>query len=146
MCTDEDVLDVLASFAWLLTRPSMPQAVGSCFFGDYHMGKQSMRIQIISDRESVESLSQVAAANSVMTEPSELTESDQRFGIAEAAAIIAIVYQAAQIAELLVKTYKALRGRKMVTIKTPKGSVTLEVDSSATVEVILKKIQEAGIM
>jgi hypothetical protein len=109
------------------------------------MLRPSFRIQFVSDRESIGALSQVAAADSVATEPFEVPVSDQRFGLAEAAAIVAIVYTSAQIAELLVKAYKQLRGKKKITVKTPKGSVTIESDSSASVDVILKEIENAGI-
>ena len=110
------------------------------------MTDAGLRIQLVSDRESIEALSQAAVADSVATEAYQAPMSDQRFGIAEAAAIIAIVHTAAQIAELLVKAYKTLRGQKKITVKTPKGSVTIEGDSSTPFKVILKQIREAGIL
>lgn len=109
------------------------------------MTKAGFRIQFVSDSESIDALSQAAAAGSVPTEPHDIPVSDQRFGIAEAAAIIAIVHTSAQIAALLVKAYKALRGQRKITVKTPKGSVTVEGDSSIRTEAILKQIEDARI-
>ncbi len=110
------------------------------------MTKAGLRIQFVSDSESIDALSRVAAAGSVTTEPHDIPVSDQRFGIAEAAAIIAIVHTSAQIAELLVKAYKALRGQRKITVKTPKGSVTIEGDSSITIEAVLKQMENARIL
>lgn len=110
------------------------------------MSQTGFRIQLISDSESIDALSQAAAADSVVTEPLEIRGSDQPFGIIEAAAIIAIVHTSVQIAHLLVKTYKELRGQKKITIKTPKGSLTIEGDSSTSFEAILKQIENAGIL
>jgi hypothetical protein len=110
------------------------------------MTEASLRIQFVSDRESIDAISEAAAADSVVTEPHEIPVSDQRFGIAEVAAIIAIVHTSAKIAELLCKAYKALRGQKKITVRTPKGSVTIEGDGSTPVELILKQIEDAGIL
>jgi hypothetical protein len=109
------------------------------------MSAESYRIQLVSDKESIVALSQAAVADSVLTEPLEIQVSDQRFGIAEAAAIIAIVHTSAEIGALLVKAYKALRGTKKITIRTPKGSLTIEADGSASVEAIRQQIESAGI-
>ena len=110
------------------------------------MAKAGFRIQLISDRESINALSQAAAAGGVVTEPHEVPVSDQRFGIAEVAAIAAIIHASAQIAELLVKAYKEQSGQHSITIKTPKGSVTIEGDSSTPVEVVRKMIEDAAIL
>jgi hypothetical protein len=109
------------------------------------MSERGYRIQLVSDKESIGALSQAALADSVSTEPAEIPVSDQPFGLAEAAAIIAIVHTSAEIAALLVKAYKALRGKKKITIKSPKGSLTIEADNSVSAEEIFQQIGKAGI-
>ena len=110
------------------------------------MSAQGLRIQLISDGESLNALSKVAASESIAIESAEIPKSDQRFGLAEAAAIVAVVRTSVQIAELLAKAYKLMRGRKKITIKTPRGTVTIDADSETAADTILAKIQGAGIM
>jgi hypothetical protein len=110
------------------------------------MSAAPIRVLMISDQETVHAISQAAAEISVKTEPHELKVSDQRFGLAEAAAIIGIFYTVTKVAELLVKIYKTLHGQRKITVKTPKGSVTIEGDASMTVEDLRKVIEEAGIL
>jgi len=110
------------------------------------MTNAAFRIQLISDSESIEALREAAAAQAVATEPAKLPVSDQRFGLAEAAAILAVVASAAQIADLLVKAYVHLRGTRKITVKTPRGSVTIEGNASTSADQVLAKIREAGIL
>jgi hypothetical protein len=105
-----------------------------------------LRIQLLSDREGIDALTQAAAADSVTTETSEVQTSDQRFGVVELAAIIAIVHGTAQIAELLVKAFNSLKSDKTITVKTPKGSLTLEGGPSTSVEKLLEQIEASGIL
>jgi hypothetical protein len=110
------------------------------------MSEAPIRVLLISDRESIHAVSRAAAESSVKTEPHELNMSDQRFGLVDASAIVGIFYSVAKVAELLAKTYKILRGQRKITVKTPKGSVTVEGDATTTVEDIGKIITEAGIL
>lgn len=110
------------------------------------MTTKGFRIQIVSDSESINALAQVASDDLLASEPQEIPTSDQRFGIAEAAAIVAIVHTSTQIAELLVKAYKDFRGHRKYTIRTPKGSVTIEGDSTTRAEAIIGQIDEARIL
>jgi hypothetical protein len=104
-----------------------------------------MRIQLIGDSTSVRGLSEVAVSQSIEVYPSEVPMTDQRFGLGEVAALIAIVHTAAQIADLLVKTYQTVRSMRKMTIKTPKASVTIEIDDSTSRESILKQLDSAGV-
>ena len=110
------------------------------------MANAALRIQLISDGGSIEALRQAAAAQAVATEPVKLQASDQRFGLAEAVAIMAIVHSAAEIAELLVKAFVHLRGTHKITVKTPRGTVTIEGDAKTSADLVLAKIREAGIL
>jgi hypothetical protein len=109
------------------------------------MTSSSVRIQLLSDAEGIDAISDAAAARSIATGPIPIPMSDQRFGIVEAAAIVAIVKGSVEVVELLVNAYKKLEGRKKITIKTPKGSVTIEGDDSISTGTIQKRIEEADI-
>jgi hypothetical protein len=105
-----------------------------------------LRIQIVSEPEVIETLSRAAAAANIATTLHENRTSDQRFGLVEAAAVIAIVKSVAEVAQLLAKTYKALKGRNKITVKTPKGSVTIEGDAETPFSHIREQIENAGIL
>jgi hypothetical protein len=105
-----------------------------------------IRIQLVSDRASIEALSEAAIAESINTQAHEVTVTDQRLGIAEVAAIIAIVRSSAEITQLLARAYQALRSKKKITIKSPKGSVTIEGDASTLREDIDRKLAESDIL
>ncbi|GJH28954.1 hypothetical protein [Caballeronia novacaledonica] len=82
---------------------------------------------------------------SVATEPATVPMSDQRFGIVELAAIVAIVKGTAEVGGMLTDAYKKLQGRRKITVKTPKGSVTIDGDGSMSKDAILERIQQADI-
>lgn len=109
------------------------------------MTSSSVRIQLLSDIEGIDALSRTASTRSIATEPISIPMSDQRFGIVEAAAIVAIVKGSAEVIELLANTYKKLEGRKKITVKTPKGSVTIEGDDTILTGAIQKRLEEADI-
>lgn len=109
------------------------------------MAGLDLRIQFVSEPEVIEALSRAAVAEEVAIHPHEIRSSDQRFGLVEAAAVIAIVKGAAEVAQLLAQTYKALKGHNKVTVKTPKGSVTIEGDGATPFEQIRGQIENADI-
>jgi hypothetical protein len=110
------------------------------------MNTKGLRVQLLSDSESIDAIGKIAAMDSVATEPAELPASDQRFGIAEAAGIIAVIHTSAEIALLLAKAFKLVRGQKKITLRTPRGSVTIEGDATTAEDVILAKIKAAAII
>lgn len=109
------------------------------------MPNPQLRIQLVSDRESIDAVRR-SAAEGIASEPTEVSNSDQRFGIAELTAIIVVVKTALEVAVLLADAFKAVRGPKTITIKTPKGSVTIQGDGSMPPEAILEKLQAAGVL
>ncbi|TCW83919.1 hypothetical protein C5O80_12460 [Burkholderia sp. SRS-46] len=109
------------------------------------MASAGIRIQFLSDADSINALSRVAAMRSVATEPVTVPMSDQRFGIVEIAAIIAIVKESAEVVGLLADAYKKLQGCRKITVKTPKGSVTIEGDGSLSTDAIQERVEQADI-
>lgn len=112
---------------------------------DDDMTSSNVRIQLLSDVGGIAALSRAAATRSIVTEPISLSMSDQRFGIVEAAAIVAIVKGSAEVVELLANAYNKLQDRKKITIKTPKGSVTIEGDNSISPKAIQERIDDADV-
>jgi hypothetical protein len=109
------------------------------------MTQAEFRILFISDQQGIDALSRAAAEERVAIESVKVPESDQKLALATMVAVATIVYKGAQAAELLVRAYKEARSKKVFTLKTPKGAVTIEGDDSTKVEDILKEIEDAGI-
>ncbi|MBI5716375.1 MAG: hypothetical protein HZC37_01655 [Burkholderiales bacterium] len=105
----------------------------------------SSAVQLFTSRATIDLLSQAAAEASIEVRPVTVTVSDQRLGIAEIAAILALVKTAAEIAKLLIEAYKKAREPQKVIVKTPVSSITLEIDGKVTVEAVVQKLKEVGI-
>jgi hypothetical protein len=108
--------------------------------------KPGMRVQLISDPETIEALSRAAISDSSVTQPYEIATSDQRLGLVEVAAVVAIVRSSAEVAQLLARAYQALRSKKKITIKSPKGSVTIVGDASIAGADIEKQLSHSHIL
>jgi hypothetical protein len=50
------------------------------------------------------------------------------------------------LAQLLADLWSQLQGPRSVTLKTPKGSLTMDSDASSTTEAILHQIRESGVI
>jgi hypothetical protein len=110
------------------------------------MGAGGFRVQLISAGEGIDAVRDAAANTSIQTQATELPKSDQRFGLAEVAAVVAIVHASTEIAGMLARAYSALNKPKKITIKTPKGSVTIDGKAGISAAAILSKMQEAEII
>jgi len=104
--------------------------------------KKMKRFQIITESRFIKELNDIAAQNHVRTEPHELPNTDQNFGLVEATAVIAFVYSVAELAELIVKVWKSTKSSTKVTIKTPKGEITVQGDSYKTTEQLVSEFKK----
>ena len=105
----------------------------------------SLRVQLVADVDTINAIHQ-SAGDEMSAEPINIPTNDQKFGVAELAAIIVIAKGIAEIAELLAKAYRTFRGSKTITIKTPKGTVTIEGDASITTETIRAQLEAAAVV
>jgi hypothetical protein len=105
----------------------------------------ALAVQLLASSATIGLLSQAAAEASIEVRPLTVTTADQRMGIVEIAAILALVKTAVEIANLLIEAYKKAREPQKVIVKTPVSSITLEIDGKLSVEAIVQKLKEAGI-
>lgn len=106
------------------------------------INKQAKRFQIITESSFVHALEAIAADDKIRTDPHELHDTDQNFGLAEATAVIAFVYSIAELADLIMKVWKATKRSTRVTIKTPKGEITVEGDSYGSTEELILQLKK----
>jgi hypothetical protein len=101
----------------------------------------TLRILLVSDRDSIGALSAAAADAGVETKPHELAPGPHNFGLLEIGAIIVLAKQAVELADLIMTVWKKRQNAGKITITTPKGSVTVDGNSSKTVEDIVEQLK-----
>lgn len=101
----------------------------------------SIRVQVIAEKTFIAELKEAGKMDWEKVEDHTLPDTDQHFGIAEAAAIIVVVHSVAKLAETIVKVWKGTKIRSAVTIKTPKGSITIESDDNKIVEDLIEELR-----
>lgn len=100
-----------------------------------------LRVQIVSEIDFIREFEESAKASSIEIEPKEVDSIDLEFGIAEAMAIIAVLYSAAQLAEKIVDVWAKTRRPVKVVVTTPKGSVSIEGDAGKTVDSLIEELK-----
>lgn len=103
-------------------------------------------VQLVASQATVDALSEAAAQATIEVRPARLSKADQQLAIAELAAILAVVKTGAEIIQLLIEAYKKAREPQRVTVKTPKGSITLEIDETVNAEALADRLKDAGIV
>lgn len=107
------------------------------------MLEPKLRIQLISDHDMIRRITEAAPPDSVT--PHTLSGSDQRLGIAEVAAIVAVVHSSLEIAKVLVKAFEQANRKTSITVRTPKGSTTIQTDAALSAADVLRVLEEGGI-
>jgi hypothetical protein len=105
----------------------------------------SFSVQLLASRATIDLLSEAAGEASIEVRPLTVTTSDQRLGIAEIAAILAVVKTAVEIGKLLIEAWKKAHEPQKVIVKTPVSSITLEIDGKVTIDAVVQRLKEAGI-
>ena len=100
-----------------------------------------VRVQIISESTFVDTLKKANAPNLDLTDH-QLPDSDQNFGFAEAAAVIALVTSITELIHVLVKVYKEINDDNLeVTIKTVDEVITVKGRQARNVDYLMKQFQ-----
>jgi hypothetical protein len=102
---------------------------------------RTLRVQIVSEIDFINEFKESVRSSSIEIQPKEIDSIDQEFGLAEAAAIIAILYSAAQLAEKIVDVWTKTKRPAKVTVTTPKGSVSIEADAGETIDSLVEKLK-----
>lgn len=103
---------------------------------------ERIRVQIISEANLIDALKASTTTQAEFTSH-DLPDSDQNFGLVEAAAVIAVATSAAKLAEIIVRIYKEIKNDSIeVTIKTAKGALTVKGQQAKTVEALLHQFKE----
>jgi predicted dehydrogenase len=100
-----------------------------------------IRLLLVSDSECVAALREVAANAQLSPEPHTLPPGSHNFGMVELAALVIIAKSGAELADAIVGVWKKTRHPSKITISTPKGSITVEGDSTKTVEDLLPELR-----
>ncbi len=112
--------------------------------GEATMPEPKLRVQLIADGPTIASIMTVAPEGSVA--PHALSGTDQRLGMAEVAAVVAIVQGSLEIAKLIVEAFQHAERKTSITVRTPKGAVTIKADAAVSVPHVLQALEEAGIL
>lgn len=102
-----------------------------------------MRIELKSDTQTIAAIKSAAEAGAMATEDRDVAQDGQNFGLVEIAALIVVAKSAAELAKMLVEVWKTTKHDVAVTIKTPKGEVTVKGASTKTVDEVLAELQPA---
>lgn len=105
----------------------------------------TLPVELVADQAMVEALKQAAADASIEVRPSKVPKSSLFFGVAEAAAILALIKGAVEVANLLIAAYKKLKKTQKVVVKTTVGSVTLQIEDEVRADSIAGQLKRIGI-
>lgn len=101
----------------------------------------TLRILLVADQDSIGAISAAAADSGMETKPHELAPGPHNFGLLEIGALIVIAKQAVELADLIITAWKKTQNPGKITVTTPKGSVTVEGNSSKTIEDIVEQLK-----
>lgn len=106
------------------------------------MDAQMIRAQVTSEAKLITELK--TSADGMEISDHALPESDQNFGLVEAAAVVALATSVAKLAEVLVKVYKDINDDNLeVTIKTAGKSLTVKGKTMRNVTALIDEFQQA---
>ncbi|MGB3407047.1 MAG: hypothetical protein WBA67_06090 [Jannaschia sp.] len=102
-----------------------------------------IRVQIIADAALIAALKAAETTPDVELSDHALPESDQNFGLVEAAAVVAFATSVAKLAELLVKVYRDLNDDAIeVTVKTAQSTVTVKGAKARNVQQLIGELTD----
>ena len=100
-----------------------------------------VRVQIISESSFVDAIKGVNTPE-IDVADHQLPDSDQNFGLVEAAAVIAIATSIAELIHVVVKVYNEINDDNLeVTIKTAKGAITVKGKRARNVEDLMEQFE-----
>lgn len=100
----------------------------------------TIRVQLISEEAFVDRFESATGDSGLTTERHALAKDGQNFGLVEVAALIVVAKSVAELAKAIVEVWKATKLNAKVTVKTPKGSITVEGDSNRSVDELVAQL------
>ena len=101
-----------------------------------------VRVQLISESTLIGALKDAKTPELDLTDH-QLPDSDQNFGLVEAAAVIVIATSIAKLIHAVVKVYNEINDDNLeVTIKTVKGAITVKGKRARNVEDLIEQFQD----